>query len=87
MQVMLVLSICTISKPLERILKCQMNLSLFGVPTVVLTDFRADAWVQPQVEFKVKFKGGRAGFCNYNSRRFAKWKVLSFAQIFGQLAF
>lgn len=63
MQVMLVLSSCTISKPFERILKCQVNLSLFGVPTVVLTDFRADAWVQPKVEFKVEFKG-RGGLCS-----------------------
>lgn len=80
----MVLSDCSISKAFERILKFQIHLYLLRVHIVVLTEFRDDAWVQSKAEFKVNFKGGRAVISNSLRTTFAKWKLLSFAQIFGQ---
>jgi hypothetical protein len=53
---------------------------------VVLTKFHGDAWVQSKAEFKGNFKEGRAVISNSLRTKFAKWKLLSFAQIFGQFA-
>lgn len=74
----IVLSICTLSKISEKIFSFQVNLYFFGVYTVVLTEFHFDIWVQPKVEFSVKFKGDGLFYATITENSFCKMQSIEF---------